>query len=365
MSYLVEQGGFGCVYFPGITCSGKKSEATTTVTKLQVRNFNSVNEFEIGKTISKIPNYIDFFVPVKKMCQIDLRLIQAKMISKCDIIEKGNQEYVLMKMPFIENADFYHYFSNLKSKREIVRSLIETYKHLLICVDHLQEVQIVHFDIKVDNILYNMNTKLPNIIDFGISIPISEISDKNIGEYFYDYIPEYVYWTPEVHLLCYLIHITETSLSKKDINTIVHNFMLTIDMSIFNENEKKKYLLNLKNEMKKYIALPRNEVIQKVLSYWKTWDNYSLSVIYIILINYLYAEGNVFLSKFKNILLENIQPNPELRLTIERTQVSFNDIFYQINDIVEYKSIVEKMNVAKLSMLRKLTKQMDSRNERV
>ena len=44
---LLGQGSYGCVYYPGISCSGKMNKKKT-VTKLQEISFYSVNEINIG-----------------------------------------------------------------------------------------------------------------------------------------------------------------------------------------------------------------------------------------------------------------------------------------------------------------------------
>ena len=53
MSQLLSQGGFGCVYYPGIKCNGKTDPRTNVVTKLQKMDFNASNEIKIGEMIKK------------------------------------------------------------------------------------------------------------------------------------------------------------------------------------------------------------------------------------------------------------------------------------------------------------------------
>ena len=72
MSKILNQGGFGCIYFPGINCQGTISQNEKIVTKLQKNNETAQNEIEIGKTIITIKNYISYFTPVIKDCPINL-----------------------------------------------------------------------------------------------------------------------------------------------------------------------------------------------------------------------------------------------------------------------------------------------------
>ena len=54
MSELLSQGGYGCVYHPALTCSGKAESSTRSVSKLQRKDWASKNEVEIGRMIKKM-----------------------------------------------------------------------------------------------------------------------------------------------------------------------------------------------------------------------------------------------------------------------------------------------------------------------
>ena len=55
------QGSYGCVYYPGIDCKGKKNKKNT-VTKVQEINFYSKNEKTVGLFIKKnIKNFKNYF----------------------------------------------------------------------------------------------------------------------------------------------------------------------------------------------------------------------------------------------------------------------------------------------------------------
>ena len=60
MSKLLSQGGFGCVYYPGIRCTKPKDDSDVDddmskyVSKLQRANFNSINEANIGFLLREI-----------------------------------------------------------------------------------------------------------------------------------------------------------------------------------------------------------------------------------------------------------------------------------------------------------------------
>ena len=68
MSTLLSQGGFGCIYLPGINCDGTTHIDNKFVTKIQINNFNSQNEKKIGTLAKKINNFeLYFFTSNKKL----------------------------------------------------------------------------------------------------------------------------------------------------------------------------------------------------------------------------------------------------------------------------------------------------------
>ena len=89
--------------------------------------------------------------------------------------------------------------------------------------------------------------------------------------------------------------------------------------------------------------------IKKILSYWDTWDNYSLSVLYLKIIYYLNPGGyitNTFLSFFTEILLINISPNPVKRFNIADTIHSFNKFLID-KDINKKNTFVDMVKLVK------------------
>ena len=91
-------------------------------------------------------------------------------------------------------------------KKRLILGMTESFRFLLDAIGYLLDDGIIHFDIKGENILYNTVSSEPQLIDFGISIPINEINNKNLKEYFYVYAPEYYVWPLEVHVINFLLH---------------------------------------------------------------------------------------------------------------------------------------------------------------
>ena len=226
MSKLLSQGGFGCVYYPGIRCSKAKNDDNMEdyVTKLQRYNFNSKNEANIGLRIAEDIDYKYFFLPVISECPIKLASFSKEneeLISKCEVIKDVDKEYTLMKIPYANNKPIVdQIFDVVRSKKHTVMSILESYTHLLKAIEYMVNINIVHFDLKSDNVLYDSDMNHANIIDFGLSIPIDKINGENMKEYFYIYAPEYYVWPLEVHIINYLLYEYEEGEEVDDIASL-------------------------------------------------------------------------------------------------------------------------------------------------
>jgi len=106
-SRLINQGSYGCIYYPALPFKSQKSntrpynsghrrnmtkekeaDAKHYVSKLQKHNFHSEFEDYIGKKIQEIPSFDIFFVPVLTTHKIDLTTIKQKYVTDCDAIHK-------------------------------------------------------------------------------------------------------------------------------------------------------------------------------------------------------------------------------------------------------------------------------------
>ena len=344
MTTLLSQGGFGCVYYPGIQCSGEVDNDKKVVTKLQRKDFNANNEIVVGLLISSIKHYENYFIPVIKSCDIDLRRLDSKTIGDCQVVKTSNNlDYLLMTLDYVKNISLEESIvtSNSKEvKRRSFSKLMSMYKYLMSALDLLLLKNIIHFDLKVENLLFGIKTGTPLIIDFGISIPKDNLNKDNFKRFFYAYVPEYYIWPLEVHVINYLVHKTPGNLSDADITTISTDFCKTnAGLQFFSENLRRKYLLSCIYQLKKYIGKDRASVIETLLSYYYTWDSYSLGIMFITLFGKIFKEGfhfNKMLIYFTQLLLINISPDPTLRYLPQDSIDEYNNSLYIEDNVDNY-----------------------------
>lgn len=263
---LLNQGTYGCIYKPGITCSAKPQSPKYT-TKIHVKNASSrsvsSNEAAIGEIIrTKIPNYQHYFSPVLETCPVNLAKVAKDDIDQCEFIHKDiltgkPLEYIASKLKYIEGVTLDEYVSKHPTP-EIVEHLT---KALTNSVKKLASIGIVHFDIKENNVIVK-NNGTPIIIDFGIAINMND-PDRPMNEIFYAYAPTYEPWCPEIHIISYYVQHPQT---KKVTKAKI--------MEIFQDSNRQDS--NSQDYANKYDGKTSAYVIKELLKTYKMWDQYAV-----------------------------------------------------------------------------------------
>lgn len=363
MSKLLSQGGFGCVFYPGIKCNGKPNPSKKIVTKIQVNNFNAKNESNIGEIIETIPNYKVYFLPVVSSCSIDVRKIDKSVISKCEIISKPS-DYIAMDIDYISTVDFTKVLRKVSSKRLLIL-LYQTYSYLLDGLKLLHEKDIVHYDLKLDNLLFVKSTNQPRIIDFGISIDMNEVIPENWKKHFYVYAPEYYVWCIEINMINYLIHENRGQLTEREMKIVVdltahNNPILKVYPDKQEEYKRQSYEF-----YRQFVGMESSDIIKKLLTFNKTWDNYSLSVLIFSLLQKLFdkdEDKNSYIFGLERLCMRNINPNPEKRLTLDETSSKLEDILYEDGSVKSYLTLANQVIKDKQSVSIKIKREIKDLN---
>jgi len=362
----IGEGSYGCIYHPALNKDGSESENKKFVSKIQKDNKYANNEIKIGELVSKIDGYINHFAPILMKENMKITKVRKNFFNDCSALEdedKKTNKLIMMKMEYINGEEFIDYLIKNKENITIVKNLISSYTHLLTSIKLLTDIRVIHFDIKGDNILFNKDKEIPIMIDFGLSINMNELINQSISverlrKFFYVFGPDYYIWPIEVHYICYLLNVNEDP-TEKDIRKICdeyvdNNIPLKINCST---DFIKSYRKSCKDVLMDINKLTFGERINKVLSSWYTWDNYSLSIIYLQFIYYLNITGyikNNLIIKFSELLLTNINPDPKKRLNVLKTKQNFTEFLYNLNidSVINFQEVKEmflfnKQNIKK------------------
>ena len=350
MSKLIDQGGFGCVFYPGIECNGNTSKNLNYISKLHKKTYHVVNEYNIGKMVTQIPLYDYYFAPIVNMCSIDIAKIDKRERDMCRVItrEKNDSKFVITKLPYIKNVSLIKYITNTNiENKEIITYIMDSYKLLLNSLKMLNLNGIIHFDFKIPNLLIDIKTKNPIVIDFGLSIPIKKIGPKTYGKYFYAYNASYYIWPIDVHIINYVINVNSNLTQEELVIMVDTNIKANPALSIFSENFIKRLRDLTINIYKKYTNMPAENVVEDLIKNYNTWDNYSLSVMLLCLIGYISHDGfteNQLIMEFTQLLLLNIHPNASKRLSFDETKKRYNKLFSLDVSVVGYENVLHNFD---------------------
>ena len=343
MSKLIGQGGFGCVYYPKISCDGKSTKNNKYVSKLQIYSSEVNRELKLGKKISEIPYFNFHFGVITSSCKVNIASFNNKNILKdCEVIKNNPDEnYILSSIPYISGKELKDYYLSILDERTYLFVTLNCYYFLINSLQILDNFRICHYDIKFENILYNNKDRNPVIIDFGLSWNYSEVDNfKNISDlksYFYTYAPTYYIWCPEIQFISLLVnHANKDNILNKEIIKKVID-QLVDGMGIwdnFSTNFQEEYKKSLYKFYERFLDKDNKYVIQELLKYKSTWDTYSIGISF--LKQYLKKIKKIedkrikeFMYSIIELFLYNISCNPENRPSFEKIKQVLYNTFIQ------------------------------------
>jgi len=363
---LINQGTYGCIYHPGINCQGKK-ENKKYLTKIQKNAKTIENEVEISKIIKTIKGYTKHFAPILKQCPVRIakqythELQQCELFRDVDTMNLHKQTYVSNKIRYVGNTNLSDHISNQTTVFTFWKEILETHVYLLKGVTKLLTKNLVHYDIKYNNIMFDHALQKPIFIDFGITVPIDSLNTNNYRDYFYVF-DTYPYWCFEVCVCNYIFRRLQLNAAKTtlvDAKTLHYIFDVfvygeedtdkhEIDNNIFSSRLFKDNTQKIVNEYRKTVLEYYQpfigsstwwDVYQHFMEkqYFKTWDTYSLAVVYLFLIEntisnnpnlYHMLENNTkpVFNKYMTFLFTTIFSRPDDRPTPDNAIKKLKDI---------------------------------------
>ena len=266
---LLNQGTYGCIYNPGITCNAKPQSPKFT-TKIHATKKSGSNEATIGELVrTKIPRYQNYFSPVLETCPVNLAKVNKDDVDQCEFIHKDilsnkSLTYQSSKLKYIEGTTLSDFLATHPTSI-IAEHLL---KVLLTSVKKLATIGIVHYDLKENNVIVKKNGT-PIIIDFGISLNMNDL-DGSLTDMFYAYAPDYTPWCPEIHIICYFVNHPNV---KKATYKKFEEIMDKSSQIPYIDTQSKYQKL-----AKKLDGMSSTQIIKELLKTYKTWDTYAVAI---------------------------------------------------------------------------------------
>lgn len=355
---FLNQGGYGCVFHPGVSCKEDGVLPDKYITKIHASKDISNREKVIGEKIKKIKNYADYYAPILSSCAVSLSNVSDSEIKKCDIIKPDALTYAASKLRYVgKNTISKHLLAKYTAKPiGINREILATHKALLEGFKRLSNAGIIHFDVKENNVICEDKTGTPIIIDFGLSIDVSEIPANDYTDAFYVYSPDYGPWCLEIAMISYVanevksdnqvmaggyigfggatepIKWTDIEVKKEHIDRVVGDFIKKNDAfaDLIVDVEREKYRISMTQYYSKYIGKQWKEVVMELQTHSKSWDNYGLSVFYLYIIKQLKLSDAALFKSYKSYLEEIVLSPPSERPMCEQTIAKLNELFGKV-----------------------------------
>ena len=340
---VIAQGTYGCVLYPGPKCSGKAT-SKKYITKIQKLNTISRRETVIGEKIKKIKNYNRYFAPVIETCNVSLSIINDEELDKCDFLDPADKTdaYESNQIKYVGKNNIFDYFGekmlSTANPKLFMEKLANSHIILLNGIQMLYSIGIIHFDIKKNNILCRDTTGRPIIIDFGLSFDIAQFEqeDYNYSKSFGIYGPEYGPWCIDICFLTYMATKRGTDWQTKQVTMlemekIIKDFMKqnTAITELANAEEQSMFKQKLMNYFSQFDRTTWKNVLDELLKYSGTWDNYSLVVVYLQMFKDLdleMYESYSYIGEYKKILKQILLSMPNERMNITDTIAKISGI---------------------------------------
>jgi tRNA A-37 threonylcarbamoyl transferase component Bud32 len=351
---LLAKGSFGCVYSPALTCTLTETRNRRAVSKLQIKDAAAEREVEISKIVRQIPNYAASFSPLLEQCDVSPSRLQTSFYDSCPVLKMtpAGKSLLLTRMNFVPGGLLFYYIHERFQTAEIIPAMYKTYRALLQSLVQMRDARVVHYDLADHNIMVHADTKLPIIIDFGLSIDMRAAEEEavtlaGIRKWFYGYIPEVTFRAPELQLLTYSAFVDPT-ITKSSVREITDAYMRA-NKNLKNTNPAffEMYRDLMISALSKYVGMKPTQIFKAVQSYEGSWDHFAISILYadyaLRLIDALKKDEKMvneivgkntqidvakFLKDFLELLTMNIHPIPERRLTLEETIRAFDRILF-------------------------------------
>lgn len=302
-------------------------------------NFFSLNEIEISQRILQIKNYSQHFSPILNNSYVNIGEIDDdgsyKWADRFEEIPDKQESLMIKRLNMDKNPTFYEIFydsTRETNSRKYLLKLINSYKSLLESLKMLESAKLVNLDFHPSTLVYKK--ELPVFTDFTRFFHFPTMNKERISNLFSNYNPKNVFLAPEAHLICFLIENQQESVSNANIEEIVRETGSRLgSLSCFSKDFIEQYKETTHFSLQSFINKPKLLIIQEILYISSTWNNYGLSILFIVLLRDIFrSKGgfpkNAFISQFSQLLTQGIHPIPDKRLTPMQNISLFNDILY-------------------------------------
>ena len=389
-SSVIGEGTYGCIHKPSLRCKGnKKLNYTNKVSKI-LKKEDANTELKEYKIISKIDKETQYYLGVPTKCNIKNTQKNKNDLDKCEnnklksafVHDINSLSLLVMKDGGINLKEFAKKNRYNGKNHDLELFWIEM-QRLFHGFAILQKHNIVHYDMKPQNALYDEKIHRVNLIDFGHMRNVRKIlndskKSRNVLSVFHWSYPFESFFYNKANY-SHFSHYNEDEKENfyQHINEKVNELQLSVGGEGTHRKERtiKKEIVNYKDAAEEIVSFfeyivnhsNKDSVIQTIETYMKdfynvlfevivpgkydefmktsmkTIDSYGLGFSIIYIINQLETnmENREFITKIKSLGYKMTTPDIRKRMGIE-------DALHEYEGILENSGILQKHGMHKM-----------------
>lgn len=281
---FVASGSYGCVIKPGYTCSKnhdnkhKKKETKfleNSISKLFPKKKEWLKEIQLQEIVqTEIDPDSNFTIRMIDNCElIPSKIRDTHKIDRCSLVSHRQQNNIYQIIYENGGVDLYtiiikRSIPDITSKFKLVKAL-GSFVSIFEGLKSLAIKNYVHHDIKLDNILYDIDKNRFILIDFGFLVNIKKTYNTNAFLFKDPHNLTFKYFPPEYNIMYYAYN-NKTFLNSNDIYNInlyefFSNFMSLIKKAMSNHRLPERYkeaLEKITDTIEDYVYNKSKEVLK-------------------------------------------------------------------------------------------------------
>ena len=175
---IIGEGGFGCVFKPSLSCADKKISYKNKISKWMLSK-NAIEELQEYAVIAKADPRADFYTGKPSKCTMKVGPEMSRAIQRCELL-KNKMKNKTAKQISDETAlliitdggddleKWVKKIARLPNPQDQIMDFWKESRRLFLGIQTFLKNELVHHDLKPQNIVYKSDTKRVNYIDFGL-----------------------------------------------------------------------------------------------------------------------------------------------------------------------------------------------------
>lgn len=331
---VLGEGSYGCIHSPSLKCvndidvNNNKVTYTNKVSKVLSNNFANIeiNEYTF---IDNLDPYFEFHLKTPILCNYSKSTKNDTAFNLCTnkanipdpknliLMENGGENLYDFSTKLMKSS------KSISEKQTIIKDFWIEIRRVILGVKKIFDNDAIHYDLKAQNIIYDVNNKRSNIIDFGLMTRkkdlISKVSDPNciMSIFHFSYPLEHSIIARKIYdNIDENNYLTTLSTTPNYYNTGLSTINFLFDNGYLLSSYRKEYDKEFKSSYPKNLFNSYNEFMNKCV---ESIDIYGLGIAFNNVLNItqsLYSSHPNILKDFKNLFYEMIRPNLTQRIDI-------------------------------------------------